>query len=89
MSDQLSHLIGQLLCYCYRYLLTSLEAGLQYLTSNQKPSAATPSEDGSKSLEDSGKISLIIRCNSIQCTNDKKSDVELFFEVCPSVNVSV
>ena len=87
MSDQLDYLVDWLLLLycCCRYLLTSLEAGLQYLTSNQKLPAATPCEDISKSLEDSGKISLIIRCNSIQYTNDKKSDVELFFEVCLSV----
>ena len=69
-----------LLCCC-RYLLTSLEAGLQYLTSKQV-SAATPTEERTKTLEDSGQISFIIRTDSIQQANDEKSDVELFFEVC-------
>jgi len=58
--------------YC-RYLLTSLEAGLQYLTSNQLP-AAMPNEE--KSLESA--TGFVIRSDSV-CTSEK-SEVDMFFE---------
>jgi len=65
-------------------MLTSLEAGLQYLINTKLPEI-TPSEENSSGLEDSSQMPFIIRSNSIQQANEEKSDVELFFEVCWSV----
>ena len=39
-------------------------------------------------MEDSERTSFIVRTDSIQYGGGEKSDVEAFFEVCPSVSVT-